>query len=139
MTNYLRSTDEFFNDIFSSVFRAPVFGGETLMKTDILEKDGRYILETELPGFAKEDVKISLFNGDLTIRAEKHQSEEEKNTQGRVLRQERYSGGCSRTFYVGTAIRETDIHASFKDGILSVDFPTEQKKKEEEKKFIEIM
>ena len=139
MANYLTSTDDFFNDVFNNVFRAPVFGGETLMKTDIFEKDGRYILETELPGYAKEDVKLSLYNGDLTIRAEKHSSSEDKTASGRVLRQERYSGTCSRTFYVGTAIRENDIHASFKDGILTVDFPTEKKKQEMEKKFIDIL
>lgn len=126
--------NDFFEDVFNNVLRAPVFGGETLMKTDIIEKDGRYYLDIELPGYAKEDVKLSLYNGDLTIEASKKTARE-----GKLLRQERYSGNCSRTFYVGTALKEADIHASFKDGILTVDFPTEQKKQEEEKKFIEIL
>ncbi len=134
MTNYL--TDDFFNDVFSSVFRAPVFGNETLMKTDIYEKDGRYVLETELPGYAKEDVTISLYNGDLTVRAEKQKKETDENV--RILRQERYRGACTRTFKVGTALTDADIHASFQDGILSIDFPTEQRKQEMEKKIISI-
>lgn len=127
--------DDFFEDVFNNVLRAPVYGGETLMKTDITEKDGRYYLDIELPGYNKEDVRISLYNGDLTIEGIKKAAVRE----GKLLRQERYSGNCSRTFYVGTALKETDIHAAFKDGILTVDFPTEQKKQEEEKKFIEIL
>jgi HSP20 family molecular chaperone IbpA len=127
--------DDFFEDVFNNVLRAPVFGGETLMKTDIAENDGRYYLDIELPGYSKEDVKISLYNGDLTIEA----AGKSETKPGKLLRQERYRGNCSRTFYVGTALKETDIHASFKDGILTVDFPTEQKKQEEEKKYIEIL
>ncbi len=127
--------DDFFEDVFNNVLRAPVFGGETLMKTDIYENEGRYYLDIELPGYAKEDVKLSLYNGDLTVEAAKKTAART----GKLLRQERYSGNCSRTFYVGTALKEADIHAAFKDGILTVDFPTEQKKLEEEKKFIEIL
>ena len=56
----------------------------------------------------------------------------------RILRQERYRGACTRTFKVGTALTDADIHASFQDGILSIDFPTEQRKQEMEKKFISI-
>ncbi len=127
--------DDLFEDVLNNVLRAPVFGGETLMKTDITENEGRYYLDIELPGYTKEDVKISLYNGDLTVEANK----KEAVRQGKLLHQERYSGNCSRTFYVGTALKQADIHASFKDGILTVDFPTEQKKQEEEKKFIEIL
>lgn len=126
--------EDLFDDVFNNVLRAPVFGGETLMKTDITENDGRYYLDIELPGFNKEEVKISLYNGDLTVEANRNTAARA----GKLLRQERYSGNVSRTFYVGTALKESDIHASFKDGVLTVDFPTEQKKQEEEKKFIEI-
>ena len=127
--------DDFFEDVFNNVLRAPVFGGETLMKTDITENDGRYYLDIELPGYSKEDVKLSLYNGDLTVEANKTNAARA----GKLVRQERYRGNCSRTFYVGTALKEADIHAAFKDGILTIDFPTEQKKQEEEKKFIEIL
>ena len=135
--NVARNND-LFDDLFDNMFRAPVFGGQSLMKTDVREKDGKYILDVEMPGYKKEDVKISLYNGTLTISAERHSSNEEKDDAGRMIRQERYSGNCSRSFYVGDGIKDTDVHASFNDGILKIELPTEQKKEEEEKKFIDI-
>ena len=136
---YGMTNRDLFDDMFNDMFRAPVFGGEQLMKTDIRVKDGKYILDVEIPGYRKEDVKLSLYNGNLTINADRNESKEEKDAKGRVLRQERYSGSCSRTFYVGTAIKDTDIHASFENGILRVELPTEAKKEEESKKFIDIL
>ncbi|MBR4161936.1 MAG: Hsp20/alpha crystallin family protein [Solobacterium sp.] len=131
--------NNYFDDIFDNMFTAPVFGGESLMKTDIHEKDGKYILDVEIPGYKKEDVQISLYNGTLTINASHNETNEEKDAKGRVLRQERYSGNCTRSFYVGDAIRDTDIHATFDNGILKIELPTAQKKEEEEKKFIDIL
>ena len=125
--------DEFFDEMFSGV------SNTSLMRTDIREKDGKYFLDIDLPGFKKEDIKISLYNGNLTIKAEHLSTDEEKDEKGNIIRQERYSGSCNRTFYVGEAIKEEDVHASFKDGILTVDFPSEKKKEEQEKKFIEIL
>ena len=136
--NVARNND-LFDDLFDNVFRAPVFGGQSLMKTDVREKDGKYILDIEMPGYKKEDVRISLYNGTLTISAESHSSNEEKDDNGRMIRQERYSGSCSRSFYVGDGIKDTDVQASFADGILKIELPTEQKKEEEEKKFINIL
>lgn len=134
----LTRNNDLFDDMFDSMFRAPVFGGQSLMKTDVREKDGKYLLDIEIPGYNKEDVKISLYNGTLTVSASHNTTNEEKDAEGRMLRQERYSGSCSRSFYVGEGIRDTDVHASFNNGILRVEVPTEQKKEEEEKKFIEI-
>lgn len=124
--------DDFFEDMFGGM------SSTNLMRTDVREKDGKYYLDVDLPGFKKEDITISLYNGNLTIRAEHNQSDEEKDEKGNVLRQERYSGTCSRTFFVGEAIQESDVHASFQDGILTVDFPSEKKKEEEQKRFITI-
>jgi HSP20 family molecular chaperone IbpA len=121
------------------MFRAPVYGGQSLMKTDVREKDGKYILDIEMPGYRKEDVRIALYNGTLTISAERHSNNDEKDDNGRIIRQERYSGNCSRSFYVGEGIKDSDVHASFADGILKIELPTEQKKEEEEKKFIDIL
>ena len=50
-----------------------------------------------------------------------------------------YSGSCSRSFYVGDSIRDNDIQASFKDGILTITVPTEAHKEETEKKYIDIL
>lgn len=136
--NVARSND-LFDDLFDNWFNAPVFGGQSVMRTDVSEKDGKYILEIEVPGYRKEDVKISLYNGNLTVTASRNNNTEDKDAKGKVLRQERYSGTMSRTFYVGDAIKDTDIHASFNDGILRIELPTEQKKEEESKKYIDIL
>ncbi len=133
-----RRNQNLFDDMFDDMFRAPVLGSNQLMKTDIHEKDGKYILDVEVPGVKKEDVKISLYNGNLTVSVEHSETTEEKDAKGKILRQERYNGSCSRTFYVSDAIKDTDIHASFDNGILSIELPTEAKKEEETKKFIEI-
>ena len=128
-----------FEDLIDDVFGLPNYTGGSLMKTDIREKDGNYLLDIDLPGFKKEDIKISLYNGNLTVSAEHHTSEEEKNAEGRIIRQERYLGSCSRSWYVGEAIRDTDVKASFNNGILTVEVPSEKKKEAEEKKYISIL
>jgi HSP20 family molecular chaperone IbpA len=127
------------SDMFDDMFRAPMFGGEPVMRTDVHEKDGKYVLDIEVPGYKKNEVKISLYNGNLTIKAEKNADPENKEDAGKILHQEIYNGTMSRTFYVGDAIKDSDIHAEFADGILHIDFPTEQKKEEDTKKFIEIL
>ena len=129
-----------FYDLIDDVFGTPGFtSGSSLMKTDIREKDGMYLLDIDLPGFRKEDIRISLYNGNLTVTAEHNKTEEEKSAEGRIIRQERYMGSCSRTWYVGDAIKDTDIKAGFKDGILTLEVPSEKKKEAEEKKFINIL
>ena len=125
------------DDLWDNVFTG--FNTNRLMKTDVHEKDGKYIMNIDLPGYKKDDVKISLYNGNLTISAEKNESNEEKDAKGNLIRQERYSGSCSRSFYVGDSIRDNDIQASFKDGILTITVPTEEHKEETEKKYIDIL
>ena len=125
------------DDLWDNVFTG--FNTNRLMKTDVHEKDGKYIMDIDLPGYKKDDVKISLYNGNLTISAEKNESSEEKDAKGNLIRQERYSGSCSRSFYVGDSIRDNDIQASFKDGILTITVPTEAHKEETEKKYIDIL
>ena len=134
-----RRNSYLFDDLFDDMFPSFNTRNTALMKTDIREKDGKYLLDIDLPGYQKEDIKISIFNGNLTISAEHNESNEEKDAKGNILRKERYSGSCSRTFYVGDAIKESDIHASFTNGILTIDFPSETKKQEEETKYIDIL
>ena len=125
------------DDLWDNVFTG--FNTNRLMKTDVHEKDGKYIMDIDLPGYKKDDVKISLYNGNLTISAEKNESNDEKDAKGNLIRQERYSGSCSRSFYVGEGIRDNDIQASFKDGILTITVHTEAHKEETEKKYIDIL
>ena len=110
-----------------------------LMKTDIKESDEGYKLMIDLPGFTKDEVQVTLKDGYLTISAEKglDKDEQEKDT-GRYIRRERYSGACSRSFYVGEAVTEEDIKANFQHGILTLNVPKKDAKAVSAKKTIAI-
>ena len=111
----------------------------TLMRTDIKETDGGFELTIDLPGFKKEDVQAELKDGQLTITAQTQSESEDKDEKGTYVRKERFSGKCSRTFYVGEDIEEDDIHAKFEDGVLKIAVPKKQEQpKLEEKKTIAI-
>ena len=103
-----------------------------VMKTDIKEKDDCFELMIDLPGFAKEDVKAELKEGYLNISAERNSSDEEKDEEGRFIRRERYSGTCSRSFYVGDDLKQEDIKAKFENGILTVIVPKKPEEPEED-------
>jgi len=125
--------DDFFNDPFFS--KKPEIKN---MKTDIIEKEDSYELDIDLPGFEKSDLKISVEDGYLTISAKKEESNEEKKD-GNFIRRERYTGECSRSFFIGDDYEAEDIKATFKNGILALNIPKKEDKKEiPEKKYIEI-
>lgn len=112
--------------------------GRNMMKTDIKEKSDSYELEMDLPGFKKEEIKVELENGYLTISAAKglDEDEQEKKT-GRYIRRERYAGACQRTFYVGEDVTQEDIKGEFKHGILRLTIP-KKAPQVPEKKYIAI-
>ena len=119
--------DELFDDAFRPMWdmdRA-LYGkhARAVMKTDVRETDNSYELDIDLPGFKKDEVKLDLKDGYLTISAAKGLDRDEKDKQGRYIRQERYAGQCSRSFYVGDSIQPTDVHAKFEDGILKLTLP----------------
>ena len=94
----------------------------------------------DLPGFKKDEIKVSLNNGYMTVSAAKglDQDEQEKES-GRYIRRERYAGACERSFYVGEDITEADIKGAFKHGILKLLVPKKEPKPAvEEKKYITI-
>ncbi len=130
-----------FDNMFDDMFRDPFFTSSNttkLMKTDIQEKDDKYILDMDLPGYKKEDIKAQLKDGYLTITAQKNTSNDDKDEEGNYIRRERYCGKCSRSFYVGDSIKEEDIKANFNNGILELTFPKEAEQKAEEMKYITI-
>ena len=130
-----------FDNMFDDMFRDPFFTSSNttkLMKTDIQEKGDKYILDMDLPGYDKEDIKAQLKDGYLTITAQKNTSNEDKDEKGNYIRRERYCGKCSRSFYVGDSIKEEDIKANFNNGILELTFPKEVEQKAEEMKYITI-
>jgi HSP20 family molecular chaperone IbpA len=106
------------------------------MSTDIIEKDNAYEFHIELPGFKKEDIKIELKDGQVFISAKNEKHDEEKKG-GKVIRQERFYGEMSRSFYVGEGVTEKDIDATFKDGVLLLKVPKKEPI-EPEKKYIAI-
>ena len=107
------------------------------MKTDILQIGEDIQLRVELPGYARNQVKLHLKDGYLTIEASREDSASGPQ-QGRYLRRERGTGRCSRTFYVGKDHREEDFKARYEAGILIITFPKEVKRAAEEKKYITI-
>ena len=133
-----------FNNLFDDMFKDPFFtrpydnSSSQIMKTDIHDKDGNYIIEMELPGYAKEDIKADLKGGYLTITANKSESKEEKDAKGNCIHKERYTGTCNRSFYVGDAIHQDDIHAKYEDGILKLSIPKKTKQEVEQTNYISI-
>ncbi len=141
------------NNMFDDLFDDDFFGGRELnkaekklyghraknvMNTDIKETEDSYELEMDLPGFKKDEVTVELDNGYITIRAAKGLDKDEKTKEGRYIRKERYAGSCERSFYVGEAVTQDDIKASFRHGILRLDIPKKENKKVEGNKYIAI-
>lgn len=109
-----------------------------LMKTDLKEKDGKYFLEIDIPGYEKEDIKIEIQDGYLTVHAKANKAETDKE-EGKYVRKERYYGECSRSFYVGENITEEDIKAKFKNGTLTLEVNKKDEPKQlPDKKYIDI-
>ena len=108
------------------------------MLTDVQEHENHYAVEIDLPGFKKDEIKLELNEGYLTITASKGVDEEEKNNQGRIVRQERYSGVMHRTYYVGDQMKAEDIKAKYEDGVLKLEIPKVEEKKLPEKHTIMI-
>ena len=113
--------------------------GEHIMRTDVKEHDDKYEVDIELPGFRKEDVKAKLKDGYLTITALKEVKNEQKNESGKYVRRERYTGNMSRSFYVGEKVTQEEIHAKFEDGVLKLQIPKKDPKKQvEDKHYVTI-
>ena len=141
----------FGENLFDDWFDFPDFGdldkvekklygrhAERLMKTDVHEHEDHYEVDIDLPGFTKEEIKIELNDGYLTVSAAKGLDKDENTKKGKLIRQERYAGAMERSFYVGEGITEEDIKASFKHGVLSLNIPKKEKEKLPEKKQILI-
>ena len=111
---------------------------KNMMKTDVKETEEGYEVAIDLPGFKKDEVKIHLDNGYLTIIAAKGLDKDEQDKKGKYIRRERYAGSMSRSFYVGEGVKQSDVHAKYEDGILRLDIPKPDKKAVEESKYISI-
>ena len=125
--------------MFSNLFDDPFFEGwrnmdraaacdpnmsAGMMSTDVRETDKGYMVDIDMPGFKKDDISLDLQNGYLTVSAHRNSS----------LRRERYAGSCSRSFYVGEDVKDSDIHASYKDGTLCLEMPKPEAQQQVETK-----
>ena len=127
--------DDFFNDDFAMfpamTGRNPLYGkhAKNLMKTDVRETENTYELDIDLPGFKKDEVRIDLKNGYLSINAAKGLDKDEQDKKGKYIRQERYAGACSRSFYVGD-VKPEEVSAKYEDGILKLTMPKQVKREQ---------
>ena len=121
--------DDFFTDPFGMMVMPqrhdPLYGkhSKNLMKTDVRETEDSYEMDVDLPGFKKDEVTVDLQDGYLTISAAKGLDKDESDKKGKFLRQERYAGSMSRSFYVGDDVESADVSAKFEDGILKISVP----------------
>ncbi len=128
LDNLKREMDRWFDDYFS--------GGERLVKADdfftdrfipnfpavdVMEKDGKYLVHAEIPGLNKDDIQVEYQNGYLTIRGEKKFEHEEKKKD--FHRIERSYGRFSRTVEIPDEIKEDEIKAQYKNGVLELTLP----------------
>ena len=120
--------DDFFDD-----FAPMPKMGKFDMKCDIYEKGGNVHIELDVPGFKKEDIKLDVDDGILTIEATKNEEKEDESKN--YYRKERVYGTFKRQFNVGN-VDENKIDAKFENGVLKITLPKEAKK--ESKKLIEI-
>jgi HSP20 family molecular chaperone IbpA len=121
-----------FFDIFDDFFTTSTSKrSSSSMKTDILQLDNGYELHIDVPGFGRDDIRISLDKGYLTIEAKKEEINEEKDKH--YLRRERFTGTTARSFFVGEEISEEDIKAKYDNGILNLFIPKEGTNKKETK------
>ena len=115
--------DSFEEEFFGR--KNPLYGkhAKNMMKTDVRETDGTYEVDIDLPGFKKEDISVSFENGYLTVSTNQTLDRDDKDKDGKYIRQERYAGSMSRSFFIGKNIPKEDIKAKYEDGVLRLSVP----------------
>ena len=149
MSNYLptifgENLMDVFDDFDRNFFRGfnrpdrELYGkhAANMMKTDVKEVDQGYEVDVELPGFSKDEIHLELNGGYLTISTDKSVEKKQENEKGKILRQERYAGSMSRSFYVGSYVTEEDVHATYENGVLHLEIPKKEAKVPEKKQIL---
>ena len=127
MKNYLTKRNNTYDlfDAFDDFFRPVFFDEQHDLKTNIKETDSAYELDIEMPGYSKDQIKVALENGYLTVSASKESKEEESKKH--YVRKE-ISESCSRSYYVGDDVTRADIKAKYENGMLAISVPKSQPK-----------
>ena len=121
--------DQLFNHFYTPSARKELEHGFFSPRVDIKEKDDHYEITAELAGVKKDDISVTLDNGILTLSAKTDQeSTEEKD--GKIIRKERRTGNYMRSFTLGNNIQQSDINASFTDGLLRLEIPKKEEVKQ---------
>lgn len=136
MKHYLQNRNNNYDlfDAFDDFFKPMFFDENKEIRTNIKETDENYELDLELPGYGKDEIKVSLENGYLTVSASKQKKEEDDK---HYLRRE-ISESTSRSYYVGSGVTQEQIKAKYNNGILSLTVPKEQPKQIKQNNYIEI-
>lgn len=124
LTPFGRRSHDLFRD-FENTFFGDDFWKAGSFRTDIKDKGDKYILEADLPGFEKEDIKIDIDNDYLTISAEHNECTDEKDKEGNYIRRERSFGSFSRSFNIAN-VKTDAIEASYKHGVLKLTMPKKE-------------
>jgi HSP20 family protein len=114
--------DNLFNHFWSPAVSKEMTADFFSPRVDIKEKKGKYEITADLPGVDKDHMSITLENGVLTIEASTEEEKTEKED-GKVIRKERRSGKFMRSFNLGPGVKESDIDAKFKNGVLKLVVP----------------
>ncbi len=131
--------DDFFENVPNPIKAVRQITVPQVMRTDIKENDKGFTLSIDLPGYKKEDITAEIKDGYLSVSAKTSEEHEEKDDEGVYIKRERTFGSCSRSFYIGEEIEETEVKAKFEDGILKVFVPKKEVAPQvEERKYISI-
>ena len=131
--------DDFFESVPNPIKAVRQITVPQVMRTDIKENDKGFTLSIDLPGYKKEDITAEIKDGYLSVSAKTSEENEEKDDEGVYIKRERTFGSCSRNFYIGEEIEETEVKAKFEDGILKVFVPKKEVAPQvEERKYISI-
>ena len=127
MKNYLQKRNNNYDlfDAFDDFFRPVFYDEQRDLKTNIKETENNYELDIEMPGYSKDQIKVALENGYLTVSANKENKEEDA---GKHYVRKEISESCSRSYYVGEDVTQADIKAKYENGMLAICVPKSQPK-----------
>lgn len=112
--------NSFFDNFFNDSITAGFFQAPNPIKADISETEKEYLIEADMPGVKKEDIKLELRDGVLTIGVEHNEEVDEKREN--YIRKERRYGSYCRSFQVD-GVNQEDVTAAYNDGVLTVKLP----------------